>query len=70
MINHKIFEFLIPTIENNIYFQNIYKFLATPAHGAKKFRGGHSLVRGGHGHPGPPPNGATAVGWGRAGSLF
>ena len=60
MINHKIFEFLIPTIENNIYFQNIYIVLATPAHGAKKFRGGHSLVRGGHGHPGPPPNGATA----------
>ena len=42
-------------IENNIYFQNIYKFLATPAHRAKNFRGGHSLVRGGHGHPGPPP---------------
>ena len=59
MINHKIFEFLISIIENNIYFQNIYKFLATPAHWAKKFRGGHSLVRGGHGHPGPPPNGAT-----------
>ena len=39
--------------------QNIYKFLATPAHGAKQFRGGHSLVKGGHGHPGPPPNGAT-----------
>ena len=39
----------------------MYKFLATPAHGAKKFRGGHSLVRGGHGHPGPPPNGATGI---------
>ena len=34
--------------------------MATAAHVAKKFRGGHSLVRGGHGHPGPPPNGATA----------